>query len=123
MGAAACGGARMIFTRLGYFLILAIIAAAAVAIVLVLRPDTATNYPPIETEQVVNYARFGAIDEIEVDGMLLTVRFREDFDTEEQFGTSSHTFHGTLAEGQDIGQMLSAAGVVVGEGGVRVTRQ
>ena len=113
----------MIFTRLGYFMILLIIAAAAVAIIFVLRPETATNYPSIETEQVVNYARYGVVNEIEVDGTLLTVRFHEDFDTQEQLGTSSHVFHGTLAEGQDIGQMLSAAGVVVGEDGVQVTQQ
>jgi hypothetical protein len=113
----------MIFTRLGYFTILLIIAAAAVAIFLVLRPETATNYPEIQAEQVINYSRFGVIEEIEVDGTLLTVRFREDFDTQEQFGTSSHVFHGTLPEGQDIGQMLTAAGIVVGEGGVQVTTQ
>ena len=123
MGASPRRGAQMIFTRLGYFMILLIIAAAAVAIVFVLRPETATNYPSIETEQVVNYARYGVVNEIEVDGTLLTVRFDDDFDTQDQLGTSSHVFHGTLAEGQDIGQMLSAAGVVVGEDGVQVTQQ
>jgi hypothetical protein len=113
----------MIFTRLGYFLILSIIAAAVVAIVIVLQPDTARNHPPIETEEVVNYARFGAIEHIEVDGRLLTVTFREDFDTEEHFGTDSRVFHATLAEGEEIGAMLTAAGVNIGGDGVQLTSQ
>jgi hypothetical protein len=113
----------VIFTRFGYAVILFIIAAAIVAIVVVLRPDTATNYPEIETEQVINYARFNAIERIEVDGRLLTVTFREGFDTDEHFDTDSRVFHSTLAEDEDIEAMLAAAGIAVGEGGVQVTSQ
>ena len=49
--------------------------------------------------------------------------FREDFDTS-GFNTTSHVFGSSLEPGQDIFQVLEAAGIAVnGEGGVTVTRR
>ncbi|HZP58589.1 MAG TPA: hypothetical protein VFC53_13720 [Dehalococcoidia bacterium] len=112
----------MIFTRLGYVLIITVIAVAAVAIVVVLRPASEDHV--ISAQEVVNYARFGVIESIDAHGRTLTVRFKKDFDTNEAFGTNSHTFSATLGDGQSITDMLAQAGVALdGSNGLRVTAQ
>lgn len=108
----------MIFTRLGYVIIIAIIVAAAAAVVYVLRP--AGDPPEVTVQQVINYSQFGLVDEIEVDGRTLTVRFDERLDTREHFGDASHEFEAKLNGGDDIEELLRVAGVRIGPGGVEV---
>jgi hypothetical protein len=112
----------MLVTRIGYVLIIAVMATAIAAIAIVLRPDEATHPPMIEFQQVVNYSRYGVIDRIDAHGKTLTVHFRDDFDTAEPFQTSVHTFESAVPEGKDIVTELTAAGVPVdGSGGLQVT--
>jgi hypothetical protein len=112
----------MFIARAGYIAIIGIIAIAAVATAIVLQPDDASHNPTIEVQQVVNYARFGLVESIDVRDTTMTVRFVEGFDAEEAFGADSRVFEATLGEGEDIVAMLEAAGVPIGDDGVRVRR-
>ena len=114
----------MIFTRLGYVLIVTVIAIAAVAIFIVLRPESASGPPTISVEEVVNYSRYGVVESIEVKGQTMKVRFKDGYDTEEQFGTDSREFEASLAPDQSILVLLETAGIPVNTAeGVRVTIQ
>lgn len=116
----------MVFTRLGYMLILAIMGIAVVAIAAVLwgggsggSDAPAATAPLMAFEDVINYSKFGVIDEIKVHGETLTVRFRADFDTKSRTGSDSRTYTSSLPSGQTIDGALAAAGVQ----GVKVTKQ
>lgn len=111
----------MILARLSYLLIITIIAVAGVAVFMVLRPDDASHNPALELQQVIDYSKFGVIENITESGQTLTVTFRDDFDTEEAFETDSRVFEATLPSGQNIRTLLQNNGVIVGEGGVEVT--
>ena len=114
----------MMFTRLGYALILVILLAAAgaiAAVAVVAWPDSGAGHT-LDPQQVVNYSRFHVIDSIDQNGRTLTVRFKKDFDTKGAFGTSAHEFTSTLPAGADIVSMLTAAGVPInGADGLQVT--
>ena len=101
----------MLFTRIGYVLIIGVIATAVAAVAIVLRPEEATHPPVLEFQQVVNYSRYGVVDRIDARGRTLTVHFKADFDTREPFQTDVHTFEAAVPEGQDIVQALASAGV------------
>lgn len=111
----------MIVARLSYVLIITIVAVAAVAVFMVLRPDEASHNPAIELQQIIDYSRFGVVESITEGGQTLTVRFNDDFDTEEAFDTDSHVFEATIPPGDDIRTILENNGVIVGEGGVTVS--
>ena len=115
----------MLVTRIGYALIACVIIAAAVAIIIVLVPNGGSDdaSPAIEFDTVVNYARYGVIESIDVKGDTMTVHFIKDYDTQTQFGTSSHTFTATVPAGQDIEAALTGAGIAVGDGGLPVRKE
>ncbi len=137
------------FTRLGYFVIIAIISAAVLAIAFVVwsslnssdspsasAPEpsataaqrveitpAASNQPTIPFSRVIDFARLGAVQSIASQGQDVTVTFRADFDTS-GFSTTSHVFRSSLEPGQDVLQVLEAAGIPVnGAGGVTVTKR
>ena len=129
------------FTRFGYFVIIAIMVIAGAAIALVVwsaRPGsdppqvtvaTATAVPPaparpvITFDRVIDFTRLGAVLAIDAQGENITVTFREDFDTS-GFNTTAHVFSSSLEPGQDVVQVLEDAGISVnGEGGVTVTKR
>ena len=137
------------FTRLGYFVIIAILAVAGGAIALVLwsavgpsggtsasRPATATAavtasatvapaalQPSIPFTRVIDFARAGAVLRIDAQDADVTVTFREDFDTS-GFNTTSHVFRSSVEQGQDVVQVLEDAGVAVNRaGGVTVNKR
>ena len=137
------------FTRLGYFVIIAIIMAAVLAITLVVwsslsSSDTptvttpratatavqrveitpaASNQPTIPFSRVIDFAQAGAVQSIDAQGQDVTVTFRDDFDVS-GFNTTSHVFRSTLESGQDVTQVLQDAGIRVnGAGGVTVTKR
>jgi type IV secretory pathway VirB10-like protein len=170
----------MIFTRLGYLVIIAILVVAAGAILFVLWPsDTsekpaaatsgataavvtptpsateppaappATEPPPTETEtpeateppaatetpeatatpelvtipfsRVIEFAKLGAVLDLDISGQDVTVHFREDFDVS-GLNTTSHTLRSRLTPGQDAVLTLESAGIRVnGDGGLTVT--
>jgi hypothetical protein len=107
----------MVITRVAHGLIVAVVAVAAVAIAIVLRPDSASHPPGLEFQQVINYSRYGVIDSINAKGNVLTVHFRDDFDTKAQFGTDVHTYEATLPSGQDLVVALTEAGVPAPDAG------
>jgi hypothetical protein len=137
----------MAFTRLGYLVILAIIATAAAAIAFVLWPDGSTTdggsvsrtavvgtatagpaaeptialYPSIDFDELVPFVRLGAVANIDATNpQQVLVNFRPDFDTS-GFGTPSHTFQTTPPAGQTIEQALDDAGIPVNApGGIQV---
>jgi hypothetical protein len=112
----------MLVARIGYVLIVLVIAIAAAAIAMVLRPDHASHPPMLEFQEVINYSHFGVIDRIDVRGQTLTVRFRDSFDTASRFGTGTHTFEAPVPEGQDIVSALQTAGIEVNTtGGLQVS--
>jgi hypothetical protein len=116
----------VILTRLGYFVIALIIATAAVAVIIVLRPDEASTptaeLPQLDLQEVIAYTRYGAVERIETQGTTLRVYFREEFPTEEHFGSDSRVFGSTVPAGQDIAQMLANEGVAVNsENGIEVS--
>jgi hypothetical protein len=115
----------MMFTRLGYSLILMIVAAAAVAVAVVAFvawPGGGSSGHTLDAQQVVNYSRFHVIDSIDQNGRTLTVHFNKDFDTKKAFGTGAHEFTSTLPQGEDIVAMLTAVGVPInGADGIQVT--
>lgn len=135
----------MYFTRFGYFIIFSIIAVAVAAIAFVVWPQgdsgagsSATASPttaaaPVATvdptpilpfDRVVNFASFGAVLNIEIDGQRILVNLRPDFDVS-GLNTTSHTFITTLPPGQNsVEEALRASGVEVnGPTGVPVTRR
>ena len=132
----------MIFTRFGYFVIIAILAVSAAAIAFVLwpsgssgkpafspRPTAAVTVSPLAAQpaipfdRVIDFVRLGAVQSLDAQGQDVAVTFREDFDTS-GFNTDSHVFHSSLQPGQDIVQVLEAAGIAVnGSGGVAVTKR
>jgi hypothetical protein len=101
----------MLITRIAHALIVGIVAIAAVAIVMVLRPDTATHPSELEFQQVINYSRYGVIDTIEVRGREVTAHFRDDFDTKEALGVDAHTFVANGPADEDVVAALKAGGV------------
>jgi hypothetical protein len=134
-----------VFTRLGYVVIVAILAIAGAAIALVLwpsrssdkpaSPDPATpataavtvvpeaQLPVIPFSRVIDFARLGAVLSLDAHAQDITVTFREDFDTS-GFSTTSHIFRSSLQPGQDIVTALEDAGIRVnGSGGVAVTKR
>ena len=111
----------MLVARIGYALIVLVIATAVVAIAMVLRPDNSSHPPMLEFQEVVNYSRFGVIDRIDVRGHTLMVHFQDSFDTVDRFGTGTHTFDAPVPSGQDIVSALQAAGIEVNKtGGLQV---
>lgn len=111
----------MLVTRVSYVLIIGVIAFAIAAIVIVLRPDSASQPSALEFTQVIDYSKVGVIDRIEAKGQTLTVHFRSGFDTKAQFGTSDQVFHSTLPAGQDLVSALRDAGIDVNAvGGLQV---
>jgi hypothetical protein len=125
---------REMFTRLGYVVIIAIMAVAGAAIAFVVWPSGSSEAPAITVtpaaprptiafERVIDFTRLGAVLTIDAQGQDVTVTFREDFDTS-GFNTTSHVFQSSLQPGQDVVQVLEAAGIAVnGPGGVTVTKR
>lgn len=129
------------FTRLGYFVIIAILAAAGATIAFVLWPSGSSDAPGVSTptaavtvspaaaqpaipfSRVIDFARLGAVQSMDAQGQDVTVTFREDFDTS-GFNTTSHVFRSSLEPGQDIATVLQDAGIRVnGTDGVKVTKR
>lgn len=132
------------FTRLGYFVIIAILAIAGGAIAFVAwsavsgndspstgATPTATSQatvapggpPSIPFSRVIELTRFGAVLSIDARGTDITVNFREDFDVS-GFNTTAHVFKSSLEPGQDVVQVLETAGIRVnGADGVTVTQR
>ena len=133
------------FTRLGYFVIVAILAIAGAAIAVVAwsaissgGDDTPADptptavaaattpvgqLPSIPFARVIDFTRSGAVLTIDAQGIDITVTFREDFDMS-GFNTTSHVFKSSLEPGQDVVQVLETAGIAVnGEDGVTVTQR
>jgi hypothetical protein len=113
----------MLVARIGYVLIVLVIASAVAAVAMVLRPGNASHPPMLEFQEVVNYSHFGVIDHIDVRGQTLTAHFVDSFDTEARFGTSTHTFEAPVPSDQDIISALQEAGIAVNTtDGVQVSR-
>ncbi len=138
------------FTRLGYFVIIAILAVAGAAIAIVLwsavgpsdgkspsgpaptataqiaasvTVSPAADQPAIPFARVIDFARAGAVLSIDARDADVTVTFREDFDTS-GFNTASHVFRSSVEPGQDVVQVLEDAGVAVNRsGGVTVNKR
>lgn len=114
----------MLFTRSAHVLIVGVVAVAAVAIAFVLWPNRATHPPELEFQRVVDYSKYGVIDRIQAKGQVLTVHFRNEFDTQAQLGMDAHTFESSLPPGEDLLTALAAAGVpAASAGGPQVTIQ
>jgi hypothetical protein len=112
----------MLVARIGYVLIILVIASAGAAIAMVLRPDSAAHPPMLEFQEVVNFSQYGVIDRIDARGSTLTVHFKDDFDTKAPFKTNVHTFEAPMPPGQDIQSALANAGVAFNKpGGMQVT--
>lgn len=128
-------------TRLGYFVIIAIMAVAGAAIAFVVWPSRSSHTPAataptatavagpasarpvIPFERVIDFIRLGAVLSIDAQGRDVTVTFREDFDTS-GFSTTSHVFSSSLQPGQDVERVLEDAGIPVnGAGGLTVTKR
>jgi hypothetical protein len=133
------------FTRLGYFVIVAILAIAGAAIAIVAwsavssggddpaadptptavaaATAPAAELPSLPFARVIDITRSGAVLTIDAQGIDITVTFREDFDVS-GFNTTSHVFKSSLEPGQDVVQVLETAGIAVnGEDGVTVTQR
>jgi hypothetical protein len=108
----------VILTRLGYLLIVAVIAIAAAAVCVVLDTDEATTNPPITVEQLLRNA--ASIESVRQSGRTVTVTFKDDFDGQTALGVDSQTFEATFDEGVAVEDVLRLANVPVGDGGVRV---
>ena len=110
-------------TRLAQVFIIIIIAIAAAAIFLVVRPDSAHQNPSITLEEVINFAKFGVVESVEVRGSVAIVTFSEDYDTSnEPLASDSHVFEMAVPAGENIAARLLEAGVPVGADGVSVTQ-
>jgi hypothetical protein len=137
----------MAFTRLGYLVMLTILATAIAAIAFVLWPRdssddplttslsptsiaaspapdaTAVLLPTVEWSNVVNFTRLGAVVNLEQQGQRVIVNFRPDFDTS-GLNTESHTVQTVPPAGRDVEAALRDAGIGVNEpGGVEVIRR
>jgi predicted permease len=140
----------MYFTRFGYFVIFSVIGVAVAAVLLIAWPFgsdadgggdgstvAATATMPIETpqptiettpalsfEQVVNFARAGAVVDIIVTSEVILVNLNPAFDTS-GLGTDSHAFTTALPPGQNsVEEALRQNGIAVGgDDGVPVIRQ
>jgi hypothetical protein len=132
------------FTRLGYFVIVAILAIAGAAIAVVAwsaissggddpavdptptavaaATAPASQLPSIPFARVIDFTRSGAVLTIDAQGIDITVTFREDFDVS-GFNTTSHVFKSSLEPGQDVVQVLETAGIAVSEDGITVTQR
>jgi hypothetical protein len=111
----------MLVTRISYLLIVGVVATAAAAVLIVLRPSTASQPQALEFQRVVDYSRYGVVERIDVKGQTLTVRFREDFDTQSAMGTNDKVFDAAVPAGRDITTALTEAGVPFnGAGGLQV---
>lgn len=105
---------------------LAIVGVMIVAVIAVWAVVSGTGgsddgeLPEITTKQIVDYARFGMVEEVNVDGRDVTVTFVETLDTEDAFGEASRRFRATLAPGETMTRLIVDAGLTVGEGGVEV---
>jgi hypothetical protein len=105
----------MVFTRLGYLLILAIMGVAAIAMFIVawssFDSDDEDEPFTVPFETVINYARFGTIERLEVEGDTVTVFVREDVDVS-QLNTDEHVWQTEVPE-QGVEQALREAGIAV----------
>jgi hypothetical protein len=113
----------MYFTRFGYFVIFSILVVAVAAVILILSPidfggddagdgsgngatsaPTATvtpaELPSLTWDQVISFARLGAVVDLEVTGGQIRVNMRPDFDVS-GLNTTSHTFATSLPPGQN----------------------
>ena len=110
-------------TRIAYLAIVGVMVVAVVAVWSVARGTGGGDdgeLPELTTKQIVDYARFGMVEEIDVDGRNVTVTFVETLDTEDAFGESSRRFRATLPEGETMTDQILAAGLTVGAGGIVV---
>jgi hypothetical protein len=110
-------------TRIAQLLIIVIIAAAAVAVFIVVRPESAHQNPSITLEEVINFAKFGVVDSIEVRDNVAIVTFSEDYDPSTgPLATDSRVFEMAVPAGENVAARLMEAGVPVGADGVSVTQ-
>jgi hypothetical protein len=110
-------------TRIAHGLIVVIIAIAAVAIFLVVRPDSAHQNPSITLDEVINYAKFGVVESVEVKDNVAIVTFSDDYDPSTgPLATESRVFEMTVPDGENVAARLLEAGVPVGADGVSVTQ-
>lgn len=109
-------------TRIAYVAIMAVMAGAVVAVYSIVAGTGGDNgeLPGITTKQIVDYARFGMVEQVDVEGQQVTVTFVETLDTQDAFGVSSRRFRATLADGETMTDLILAAGLIVGEGGIEV---
>lgn len=137
------------FTRLGYAVILTIMAGAIAAAALVIWPlidddggdggasvgpgATGTAAAPAEAtatpasepfmpiERVIDFIRFGAVVRITAEGENLTVVFRDDWQPGPEMPQDVRVYRSAVAEGQDVTDVLEAAGIPVNvPGGIEV---
>jgi hypothetical protein len=117
----------MVFTRLGYLLILAIMAVAGVAMFIVawssFDADDEDEPFVVPFETVINYARFGTIERLEVEDDTVIVFVREDVDVS-QLNTDEHVWQSDVPE-QGVEQALREAGISVNgdSGGLPVVQR
>lgn len=131
------------FTRFGYAVILTIMAGAIAAVAIVMWPAisdsldddadggngtavteaTATpdaELPEMAIERVIDFIRYGAVALITAEGEQLTVTFREDWTPGPEL-PQTRVFRSSVAEGQNVTDVLRAAGIEVNApGGVEV---
>lgn len=110
-------------TRIAYLAIVGVLALTVVAVCSVVSGTGGGDdgeLPEITAKQIVDYARFGMVEEVNVDDRNVTVTFVDTLDTEEAFGEASRRFRATLAEGETMTQLILDAGLTVGAGGVEV---
>ena len=113
----------MSVTRIGQLAIVSILIIAAVAIFMVLRPDSSSAPQTITLQEVINFSSFGVVESIEVRGDIAIVTFSRDYDTSQPpLSADTHVFEMPVEEGVDIAANLRAAGIQVGEDGVSVTQ-
>lgn len=109
-------------TRIAYLAIMGVMVAAVVAVCTVTTGTGGDNgeLPEITTKQIVDYARFGMVEKIDVEDREVTVTFVETLDTEDAFGESSRRFRATLEPGETMTKLINDAGLTVGAGGIEV---
>lgn len=137
------------FTRLGYAVILTIMAGAIAAAALVIWPligdsggddgasvdagatptataaaeatATATGEPFMPIERVIDFIRFGAVVRITAEGEDLTVVFRDDWQPGPDMPQDVRVYRSAVPEGEDVTDVLEAAGIPVNvPGGIEV---
>ena len=110
-------------TRVAQVLIIVIVAIAAAGVFLVVRPDSAHQNPSITLEEVINFAKFGVVESVEVRGNVAIVTFSDDYDPSSgPLEADSHVFEMTVPEGENVAARLQEAGIPVGADGVSVTQ-